>query len=271
MKLKADLFQQIKKLKTIDILIIAGFVFASIFSILHFRREKETIFIDVNNEPNPSFFWEVAKLNKGDIVYNSTGEKIAWVDNVESYDWGGNRNAVVVTLEVKAVYHDASKTYSINGGSLAVGSKLPFTLGSVSFDGTIMNIYKNREDRFNNYSKKEKAEVEVMYRSIEPWVAKQIKDATIKNSQGDVLLSVKEAIISPADLNVTTDRGDVLWRKHSWLKDVIVTLELTDNVICRQDICSFGYQQPLKVGSDFWMQGNNLVIGNGSIMGVTIY
>lgn len=271
------ILKEIKRIKIFDWIIILALITSAVFSIFYFKREKIPVFIDVTYAPqeilvtpHPPYFWELMNINQGDIIYNSTGEQIATVENVETYDWGSNRNQVLITLKVYAVYHNASKTYTVNGSPLAVGANLPFMLQDVDFEGIIMNVYEKKSDRYKNYSQRESATVEVMYRDIEPWLAKEIINIEQKDSNGRVLIAVKDVQVTPADWLTITDRGETIWAKHPWRKDVVVTFEIKNNIICHNQNCSFGYNQPLKIGNGFWVNSPDIYIGGGSIRKLNI-
>ena len=77
---------------------------APLFVDLTFQRQK---YFDT---PIPPEYWQVDNIKAGDVAYNSLGNKIAEVVEVEKSYWnGGSRKNILITLQLKAQYHKKTK------------------------------------------------------------------------------------------------------------------------------------------------------------------
>jgi hypothetical protein len=266
-----------KQIRVIDVLFALLF-FVLIGALLLFvLRKKTVVFVDLiyktpeyRDSPTPPLFWKVANIKKGDAAYNSLGNQVAVVQDIETTDWGGTRRNVLLVLQVKANYNTKTKVYHLDGTSLNIGDTLKLQLGNTTFEGEVFNVYEKPEDRFEHFTKTS-AEVIVKYRELEPWVAESLHGFTIKGTGETPLLKTTNVDIRPAEIAVVTDAGGFVKSYNPISKDVIATFELQD-VLCSYGTCYFNRSQflPLKVGDQFWVNSDIVTVHNGSIMEVKI-
>jgi hypothetical protein len=275
-----------KKLRMVDLIFVMILVVASVFSLFFFNRKKEYIYVDITDKregwqpyPIPAEIWQINNINIGDKVYNSLGTNIAEVTDIEKTYWGAARSNSVITLKMQVLYNTNAKTYTYEGNPLLINQDISINIGKTKFTGKVLNVYTSPERRYAKY-KKAVAEITVKYRNYENWHAEAIRNFTVKNSKGEVILSTKNIQIEPAEIVVSTNNGEVLRRFSPLKKDVIITFVL-NRVLCDEDTCFFNYFQPLKIGVEFWANSDLTFVGpadsgdstntsHGSIMNLKI-
>lgn len=265
-----------KEITLVDlVLIIFGIVVVG-FLLFYFRRKREFVYVDLtfqrqdwNESSFPPEYWEVKKLNSGDVGYNSVGKQVIEIQEVEKNIWGGGERLFVeMAVKIDAIYNTTTKTYVYDGNPLLVGEKLTLKFNNTSFSGIISNVYSSKEQRFADY-RQASAEIKVYYRNYEPWHAEAIKNFTVTDNKGEVILKTRDIKITSAEKVVVTDRGDVLLRRDPIKKDLTVTFELP-KILCSNKTCYYNRYQTIMVGESFWADSDKTYVKEGSIMSSTI-
>jgi len=265
-----------KEITLIDLILIIFGILIVGFLLFHFRRKREFIYIDItfqrqdwNEESFPPEYWEIINLETGDIGYNSVGKEVIEIQEIEKNVWGGGERLFIeVVVKIDSSPSTSTRTYVFDGNPLLVGEKMNLKFNNTSLTGIIANVYKNKEQRFDNYQRAD-AEIKVHYHNLDPWHAEAINGINITNSQGENILITKDVKITPAEKVVVTDKGEVLLRWNPIKKDLIVTFELP-NILCSAKSCFYNHYQTLMVGETFWADSGKTYIDGGSIMSSTI-
>jgi hypothetical protein len=266
----------LNKITLIDLILIFFGILVVGFLLFHFYRKRAFVYIDLTFQRQdwstnsfPPEYWEVNKLNAGDVGYNSVGNQVTEIQEIEKNVWdGGTRLYVEIAVKVDAVYNTTTRTYVYDGNPLLIGEELTLKFNNTSFTGVITNVYKDKEQRFADYQQAS-AEIKVRYRNYEPWHAEAINNFTVTNSKGKIILKTKEVKITPAEMVVVNDRGDVLLRWDPLKKDVTATFELP-NVLCANKLCYYNRYQTFMVGEGFWADSGQTYLDKGSVMSATI-
>lgn len=265
-----------KKIVIIDGLFILMIILISMYSLQRFSRKHAVVYVDMtykrqdwNDIPFPPEYWTLQAINKNDVSYNSLGQQVARVVDVEksAYD-GGRRLFINLVLEFDAIYNSATQTYIYDGNPLLIGKELTLQFGETSFTGIISNIYENIDNRFDNYDKAD-AEISVYYRNLEPWHAESLRDFHVSDSNGKTLLTTKAIQIKLAEKIVATEWGDVLLRHDPTKRDVVITFILPD-VLCKENQCYFNMYQTFAIGQEFSAYSDKTFVKGGSITSVKI-
>lgn len=259
----------------IDYIVLFCVACAIIISLLLFTRKRVTIYIDLTSVPQdwtpspfPPQYNEINGLRVGDATYDGFGQKTAVITNVEKIDWTGNRKSVLISVKLSVVLDPRTHQYTYNDIPILIGGTFPLSTSNITFNGQIINIYTSPASRYTD-SHPKNAEITVNMRKVEPWQADALTQFVEKDSNGKILARAVSTVITPAELDVATDKG-VVYKGYSTIyKNVTITLDL-HNVFCANDTCYFNGLIPLKVGGTFWAESDSTVISDGNIVAFTL-
>lgn len=229
-----------------------------VFLVLTYQREFEREF------PVPPEYWSVNKISPGDVSYNSIGKKVVEVIDVKKSYWGANRENVQFVVKVNAARNKKTNEFTLDGKPLLIGNKLAVSFGKTQLNALITDVYQNESERLGKV-KRAKATLVLKGTFYEPWQAEALRDFSVKNSNGDIIARAKSISITPAEYPFTTDQGRVLILHDPIKKDLILTLELYD-VLCSDQTCYVEEFKPIKIGQNFWMTSDRVVLPGASIM-----
>lgn len=248
-----------------------------LFAVFYFRREKAYVYVDLtfersgyNLSPVPPEYWEVMNVEVGDVVYNSLGNKIAVVTDVEKNIWGGGlRRYVELQIKIEAVYDSRTKKYVIDGKPILISNSFTVDLGNSKYNGIVRAVYSDPEDRYSGY-RKASAKIVVKFRDIDLWVAENLKNFEQRNSKGETVAKVIDVKTSPAEMPVETASGQIVKGYSPITKDAVITLELP-KVLCDEFACFNTYYNTIAVGDSFWADSGSGKISGASIMQSEIF
>lgn len=268
-KIKKQLKNIRKSISFFDLSILVLLGILSIVLFFFFYRKSEFIEIRVKvtdqdvlfANSRPDFFY-AEHFVVGDTERNSLGAVISEIINVERYPLKDGEDLVFVDLRVKATYDSRSQTYSARGQNIAYGSPTRFFMGSVTFDGFIVD-FPGKETRSNIQEKR--IQFTIRQKDMEPEIAEKIAvgDA-IYDSDGNQILTVAGLRIKPAA--VGTVHSDGRLRIDSRLKDIDVTIEADVQQV--GDTYLFFHDTPIFIGEATWFRIGNYSIRNGIIIDV---
>ncbi len=274
-KLKLSLKKLLKKLSLLDYLLAILFVAAISFYFIFFKRNDNIIYIDVFS-PSPEWTedsypvsrWQTSALKKGDIQYNSFGQKIAEVIDVYKTPWnGGKQEYMFVTLRLKATYNKNVKTYSFNGNPLSFGNDFLLEANNAVLEGKVINIYKTIEEK-NAGLKHKKALLTVRYKSQEPWIVKKLLQKTeLRDDTQQLMFSIVDIQVSPAKEFYPNWQGQIVASIHPEKSDIVVKMEIPD-VECSEYNCFYNHYFPLAIGWDFPLEFGDLTVTGSTIIDV---
>lgn len=265
----------LSKFSLVHYVVVVIFLCGITAALLLFTRKEESIYIDLTSypqegwlDPFPPPFTETDSLRIGDAAHNWKGDKTVEITNIEKSEWGGNRKSILVTIKLLAVYDPRTHQYTYNDIPIIVGNKFPLNTQKTMFNGQIINVYRSPAERYSTFTQRE-ADVVVSIRLLEPWQAESLRYFEAKNSLGNIIAKTTDIEISPAEVDVPTDKG-IIYKGFSTIrKDVLMTLHIK-NVYCSDQTCYFNGVLPLKIGLFFWAQSNTAVIDNGKIVEFTL-
>lgn len=256
----------IKKIKTISLfdvfLLVTLISLVVMAAFIFFKRSREfevTVKITSKNvlyawDTPPNWFAEY--FHPGIMAKDSLGRRTAEIKKVYRYDNGPNNKTVYLTLGLKADYSWGSGKFSYEGSSLIVGAPIKIEFSNILVEGLITHIQGTEDPR---PIKEVVVETQIMnYDAIFPetngipnFQAETIQvGEEIKDSLGQVLVTVVDKRVEPAKKIVSDSAGNLFIRPDPLKKDVYLTLKLrakeVDNSINKEYY--FLDDQRIKVG-----------------------
>ncbi|MEK7141605.1 MAG: hypothetical protein AAB800_03620 [Patescibacteria group bacterium] len=258
---------KLKRLTLFDYFMGILLVGITVFFIFTFSRTERTVLVDLTfervgqgNNFFPPEYWAAENITVGDVVYNALGNKIASVIKVSRVPWrGGSRLYTYLTIELKALYHKANRTYSYEGSALAVGQKLTFLIRNTNYTGIVKNIYVN--DLPPSPDAIKSAQASLYCREYEPWHADAIKNLTVKDQNGKIKAEVLSSQIVPAQIAVETSDGRIIEARHPYKKDLDLTVALYDLKCTDNTMCLYNETQSFFIGSELWLDSGTTWVG----------
>ncbi len=207
---------------------------------------------------NPPQFWYADNLRPNQQAYNSFGEKVAEITNVESFDVGAYTRRLYVDVQLKGAYDKKRKIYLYNFQPLQIGKPIDLTFGKNNVRGLITYINDPKID----YTKKK---IEVTLRQVRPWVAgSYLPGMEMKDSLGRVLARIDSAQTTLAQNYDFSDiRGKKILVVDPDYRDV--TLQLTIATFRSGDTAYFIDRAAIKIGEKIWFQFPNAAIRDAEI------
>jgi len=167
---------QSKKVLTFDLLVVLGIsIVLAVF--LYGKFTKKTAWISArvlisNSEwwwnGEPPKYWLVDELSEGMESFNSFGEVLAKIDDLEVFSLGGPSRQAYVDLSMKVTYDKKRQLYLYNYQPLQKGKPIDLTFGKNNVNGLVVSLASDPEERFEK-----KIRVRMQY--MEDWMAKSYK------------------------------------------------------------------------------------------------
>jgi len=203
-------------------------------------------------------YWLVEDLKVGMVAYNSFGEEIAIIDNVDVFSVGGVNNHAWVDLKLKVSYDEKKKVHLFNFQAAQVGKPLDLTFGSNNVSGLVVSIGDDKREYQNKT-------IKVRMRALEDFIVDQfVVGLEMKDSKGRVIAKVNEVEVKPNNLNKVVFFNDEMYLTSNKFKDVIITVDIKSFFIMEE--WRFIDQSVLKIGEDIWFQFPNIVVKSGTIV-----
>lgn len=260
--------QKVKKwnINLFDVLVLTAIILV-IGVFLWLRASKKTEWINVRLvvandewwwEGQPPQWWYVDDLKVGQTAYNSFGEKVAEIYNIESFDTGGYKRRAFIDLRLKGAYEKKRQIYTYNFQPLQIGKPLDLTFGKHNVRGLITYIDKIEID----YKQKK---IQVRLAQVNTWIAESIRNGIeMKDSQGRVLAVVESVEVRPYTYYEFSDiRGQMIKVTNPDFREVLVTL--TINTFESGGYTYFVDRAAIKIGEKIWFQFPQAVIREAEI------
>lgn len=259
------ILSKIPSLSRIDIVIIFIILVFSSYFAFRFSRHIEFVYIDLTSEtqdwqtePTPPSYWKTSSIKIGDRIYSSASTIVGEVVDVQKVYVNSDRQSINLTIKLSAIKDNSTQTFTFNGQPLLVGQPFRTVLGKTSFNGTITSVYERPEDRIG-IKQIANAVIKVKYRNLEPWHAESLRNFTVHDSEGKVMVETQEIVIEPAEM-ITTDIHGNVFKKYSPVgKDVTLTLKLY-HLQCASGTCYYLNSIPLKIGSTFNASSDKVIL-----------
>ena len=241
------LFSKIRRLKFIDYVLL-GCVFLAIliFAIFFFRKSayinatikvgEDSVYYQSwdtsRSDTSASKEWFANSFYPGQSEKDGTGQNVAEVLSIFSYNKTATRKTVFLNMKLKVVYNRATNTYTYKGVPVLIGSKLKLSFNNVYVEGMVTSV-----DGFPQYGNRKKIVVESEIREestlfsgsigTKPYVADAIRVGDgAKDNRGNVIIKIIDKRVTPAMKTVTTSDGRVFQTPDPVIKDVFLTLEI---------------------------------------------
>jgi len=263
--MKDSINKILKKLSIIDYFLITLLLVVTSIAILYFSREKSVVYIYTLNEysdwqevPFPSLYWISNSIRAGDIVFDSTGSKIAELISIDNTEWGGIRRSLRLKLKVYALRDRRTGQYRVGDQVLQIGNFITFDIGNTKYEGVISYIGTDLEppDFLYKY-----IELQIKAHMVPPWLAKTYDNTFIvKNTEKEVIFRILDSTTVPGEKSVETESGNIVRSKDPFFKDVYINA--IGRVRCQEDSCYFNESIPVKIGSDFSVQSSTSILGD---------
>lgn len=257
---------RLRKFNLFDgLVIVVLLVVASSFLWLRLSRKTEWVnlrLVVTNDEwwwqGNPPQYWYADNLRPNQQAYNSFGEKVAEITNVESFDVGAYTRRLYVDVQLKGSYDTKRKIYLYNFQPLQIGKSIDLTFGKNNVRGLITYINDPKVD----YVQKK---IEVSMRTIRPWVADSyVPGVEMKDSLGRTLARIDSVQTTLAQYYEFSDiRGKTILVVDPDYRDV--TLRLTIATFRSGDTAYFIDRAAIKIGEKIWFQFPNAAIRDAEI------
>jgi hypothetical protein len=236
------------------ILIIIGFF-------LYNRFSKKTIWIDTQilmSDPEVWWggespqYWLVNELEKDMVAYNSFGDEVAIIKNVQDFSIGSLNRVVYVDVSLKAVEDKVKGVYLYNYRPLQKGQSFSLTFGVNNVSGVITGI--------NSLPVIESKKVKFKVSAVDELLIDDYKvGLKALNSQGESIAEItkinkiERSTVKPIDI-----KKNELFIQNGNLFDITMEVEISTI----KDVS--GYSRYLngaeiKLGADVWFQFTELI------------
>ncbi len=245
--------------------ILAIFIVLSIF--VYNRISKKSIWInaritisdsDLWRNATSAPYWFVNDLSEGSISYNSFGEEVAKITDLEIYSLGGPNKRAYIDLSLKVSYNKNTKSYLYNFQPIEKGKPIDLVFGSNNVSGLIISLNSEPEER---YQKK----IRVKMESLEDWLAYSYKvGMEMKDSKGRVLARIDNISVENTKLSSLKIEDNKIYLNSDKNKDVyldisFVTLKDTEGYFMSLDGAS------IKIGEEIWFHFTDIVAKKAKI------
>ena len=169
-----------------------------LFARISRKKEWVSIRVKITNEEwwwegQPPYYWYVQDLSLGQESYNTFGEKVAEIVNIENFDSGGPRRMIFIEMKLAAFFNKKKKVYMYNYQPLEIGGPIDLSFGKNNIRGLITYIGSEEIP----YVEKE---IEIKMFALYPWVAESYKTGLeMKDSLGRVLAQIEGVQIQAAE------------------------------------------------------------------------
>lgn len=264
----------INKIRPLDLLIGGFFVIVGISLLLLFHRTN--VYVDIRvrvtdqdvlyANTNPKT-WYANRFVVGDTEKNELGQVVGKITNVETFSISPDSKVVFLDINLKANYNKRTGTYTVGGTNLIFGNTLRFNFSDIFFNGIITEApgAKNQV----GYSEEQKTITLIVrgypksladnYRGVEPQVLEKIrKGDIITNSNGIVLATVEDIVLTPALRIVQTSDGKLFRNQDPYYKDATITMNIK---VKKYNEDEFVFDiVPFKIGTEIPLNFNEVSI-----------
>lgn len=259
-KILKKIYLFVKKLKTLDYLIIVAVILAGIILFKFFNPEEQwtTATVSANGVP----FFQVNSLHVGDSEKNPSGKKIAEIINIQAYNAPltpiANKD-IFVKIKLLAEINPRSKELQYKNKVIKIGSpvELMFTSGLLS--GKIADLGTDSQQGKSTYKT-----ISLRLYDQWPWLADAIKIGTGEIGEDREKISeVIEKEIKPAEITTTAADGQTLLQTNPRKVDIILKIKV--KVLKINDELIFHKDKEIIVGDTISLDAGNIRIENALI------
>lgn len=248
----------IKQLRPLDYLILIIFIVAIIVFYKFFVPEKVWIPVTFVSDEVPTT--QAIMIKSGDYELDSTGQKIADVKKITSYNSAAadSQKKITLTAYLYVKKNNQSKEFEYKNKVVKPGSTVDLRLNSGILAAHVIDVNQNLD------LKTETTEITVLFKEIWPWIADGVAENDVETDlQGDIIARVVSKEVTPAAVTVDTIQGiraatvDPV-KVDLTLKIKVETMLLGGDLIFRQD-------RRINIGESIWFVFDNTRISEGLI------
>lgn len=243
------------RLNIFDTLVVL-IILAIIATLLYLRTTKVSQWINIRlTIANEDWWWEgqapqywyADSLKSGIVSYNSWGEKVAEITDVESFDIGDYRRRLYIDIRLKGSFDKKRQIYLYNYQPLQIGKTLDLTFGKNNIKGLVTYI----GDSPLQYTEKQ---IEVKIYQVRNSLAfSYTKGLEMKDSAGRILAVIEQIDTQPASMYQFSDlRGMMIRVVNPDYQDV--TLKMTIKTFTSGSGTYFIDRAAVKIGEIIWFQ-----------------
>jgi hypothetical protein len=224
------IIQNLKKLNTFDYIFFFIIILISgIFLFYKFSLQTTWIPVTIKIAPDEWWWqgsspepWYANDLNVGNFAYNSFGDKVAEVKNIDNTDIAEGKRQIFVQVLIKAKYDRQRKSYTFNYQPLTVGTILSLSFGTQNIKGVVTFVGDDKP--YTEIT----VEAKLIY--VFPWVAEAFKPGiSAKDTLGKTVALIKTVDIKNAHRYEFADLNGMIHvvdGEDSVNKDVTLLLRL---------------------------------------------
>lgn len=203
--------------------------------------------------------WLVDELSPGLASYNSFGDEVATIEDVEIFSLGGPTRMTYLDLKMKVSYDKKRKIYLYNYQPLQKGKPLDLTFGKTSVLGLVTGLDSDPEERIQK-----KIKVRMQY--LEEWQAKSYEVGMQWNdSKGQMLARIDDIKVQDTNMYNLTFINNGIQKNGVLFKDVYMDITVTA-IKGRDGEFRFVDGATLKIGEEIWFHFPTIV-ANTQIIG----
>lgn len=269
-KLKVDYNKVTKqftfKNKTVD---LGGFIELKIDNIIIFGKiinnditknknqevEMKTVWKNLRLRYSNAPFWIADKLSVGQKTFDSKGEIIAEITDIESYEQSVETSDIYLEIRLKTTYDEKSRQYMYADRTINLSNLITLQFNNIAFDSQIIN--NNLPD--DEYKKKE-INITAKWSAVEQWQINQMKVGEkmldqAKNETIAEILSIRTQI-SPNTVFVSKETGEINYVPNPTKKDVYFKIRIKG--FESNNKLFFAGHQRIKAGDSITILGKDL-------------
>lgn len=232
-----EMMRVLRKLKLLDYLIVLVLLLFGVLLFKFFNPQEKWVTIAVAANDIP--FYQVNSLQAGDIEKSSSGEEIAEIVSVQTYDTSKTLAAskdVFLWIKLFAKVNPRNGELEYKNKIIKIGSPIEFRFNTGFITGKVAEFEGSR-----SVTKKGQREIIIILYDQWPWLAESIKVGEgEKSEKGEQMLEILSKEAKPAEITVTTAGGETLKRIDPRKVDITLKVKVLvqafeNQLIFRQD------------------------------------
>lgn len=217
--------------------------------------QMETVWKNIRLRFNDASAWTTNKLNVGQKTFDTEGNILAEIVNIEKYEIKPEFNDIYLDIKVRTIYDKRSNQYLYKNNALYIGNNIEMQFDNVAVRGEIIDF-----DSPSNAYKKKEIIITGRWFSTEPWQRAQMKigEKMINQANNQTVAEILKFYYEniPNNVFVFDQTGEISIIPHQLQKNVIFTIKL--NGFEYDNKLYFAGHQRIKVGDSITIYGTNL-------------
>lgn len=251
-----------KKVFIFDFLIVLAISIVAIV-FLYNKFTKKTTWVQTrilisNNEwwwsGEAPKYWLVDELFEGMESYNSFGEVVAKIEDVEIFSLGGPSKQAYLDLSMKVSYDKKRQIYLYNFQPLQKGKPVDLTFGTSNVNGLVVALASDQEERFEK-----KVRVRMQY--LEDWLANSYKvGMEWRDSKERLIARIDDVVVKDTNMDKLVFLNNGIHYTHDIFKDVYLDITIAA-IKSRDGEFRFVDGATIKISETLWFHFPQIVAG----------